>query len=178
MGIETLKGVNIIDIKAGGYHNVAMSEEFEFFIWGANNKYACLTGNTTNLKIPTKFDVNACAEISNEIVLAIWPGYHSSRVIVSRTKTKPVLGVSVKSTIESKQSDNDEKAKKDPVVKKKKITDPVELKKIAKENYIKEMLKRKQNKEWSEWFVHLKKNVRINRCKFMQWHGRKIKMKS
>merc|ERR1711933_244423 len=54
--IETLKDIKIIDIKSGAYHNVAMTDEFEFYVWGANQKYACLTGNTTNLKVPTLFD--------------------------------------------------------------------------------------------------------------------------
>merc|ERR1712048_793509 len=128
---------------------------------GANNKYACMDGKTANIKIPTKFDVNTCAELNDEVIIAMWPGYHSTRVICSRSKTKPVLGVSIKSSLDSIQNGKigtDKKSKDDKKEKTKtKITDPVQAKKIARENYTKVMLRRKKNKEWSEWFVHLQK---------------------
>merc|ERR1712129_533495 len=95
-----LKDFNIIDLKAGGYHNVAMTDEFEFYIWGANNKYACMDGKTANVKTPMKFDVNEWAELDDEVIIAIWPGYHSSRVICSKTKSKPMLGVKIKTTMD------------------------------------------------------------------------------
>ena len=66
--------------------NVAMTETFEFYIWGANNKFACMTGNNTNLTIPTKFNPKTISQLSDQIILTIWPGYHSSRIICSRSK--------------------------------------------------------------------------------------------
>merc|ERR1712130_819557 len=84
--IEALKDLTIVDIKVGGYHNIAMTEEFSFYVWGANNKYGCMNGNNSNITVPTKFDPKSTPEIANEIVVAIWPGYHASRVIVSRNQ--------------------------------------------------------------------------------------------
>ena len=175
--IDALKEFEIVDVKAGGYHNVAMTEDFEFFIWGANTKYACLNGNTNNLHYPTKFDPKANAEISSEVVLTIWPGYHATRVIVSRDQTKPVLGMSTtlsttaptavkpqssrttgdptsddsKSTKNGDDTNKNKKKLSKPI----KPTDPEELKKLAMTNYAEEMLLRKVNREYFEWFLHL-----------------------
>ena len=65
-----------------------------------------------------------------------------------KIKEKPELGVKIKGPLKSLQREindkNDNDKDKDKDKDKKKITDPEELKKIASENYKKEMLKKRK----------------------------------
>ena len=79
--IDALKNIVIVDIKAGTYHNVAMSKDFQFYVWGTNGSYQCLSGNTSNVPVPTKFDSNNNPQLSGDTVLSIWPGKDATHVI-------------------------------------------------------------------------------------------------
>ena len=88
--VETLKNVDILDIKAGGAHNVAMSKDYDFYIWGANRYYQCMTGNTDNVLVPLKFDPKSNQQLSNALILSILPGSFITSIIASQCPRRKV----------------------------------------------------------------------------------------
>eukprot|EP00486_Rosalina_sp_Unknown_P012104 CAMPEP_0201589264 /NCGR_PEP_ID=MMETSP0190_2-20130828/164720_1 /ASSEMBLY_ACC=CAM_ASM_000263 /TAXON_ID=37353 /ORGANISM="Rosalina sp." /LENGTH=112 /DNA_ID=CAMNT_0048043077 /DNA_START=239 /DNA_END=574 /DNA_ORIENTATION=+ len=73
---EYLKDENIIDIKAGYYHNVVKTDNNEFYLWGNNEDYECLVFDFEDdedeeyVKIPTQFT------FENKEIIAIYPGFY------------------------------------------------------------------------------------------------------
>ena len=86
-----MKDIKIIDIKCGGFHNVACSEDNEYYLWGSNDYNQCLVydkdkNNDTNknenecIKIPTKYDPKKDLNDKYEIV-NIYPGHTETRIV-------------------------------------------------------------------------------------------------
>ena len=83
--IPALKNVDIVDIKAGISHNVAMSKDFQFYFWGTNSSHQCITGDTSNVSVPIKFDAQNNLQLSGGTVLSIWPGSNTTHIIALST---------------------------------------------------------------------------------------------
>lgn len=89
-----LKDIKIIDVKCGGFHNVACSQDNEYYLWGSNDYRQCLIYNKTDnekeerdesdnqcIKIPTKYDPKSDLDDKYEIV-NIYPG-HTETIVVT-----------------------------------------------------------------------------------------------
>ena len=82
--IDTLKYIDIVDIQAGSHHNVALSNDHTFYVWGHGAFGECLTGAKDHVKIPTQFHPQTDQPLSTAIVLSIQPGWCATNVIVMR----------------------------------------------------------------------------------------------
>ena len=82
--IEALKYINIVDIQAGRFHNVAMSKDHKFYIWGNGSYFACMTGGRDNVTIPTQLKPPTNQLLSSAVVLSVHASYYATNVIVMR----------------------------------------------------------------------------------------------
>ena len=112
--VETLKHIHIVDINAYHYHNVAMSKDSQFFLWGHNGYGQCLTGTKNHVQVPTIFDPKKSS--LSGVVLSIHLGYYKTDVITLRNPMKKIQDLrtenaEIQRMLKQMQLDGDAKTK-------------------------------------------------------------------
>lgn len=81
---ETLRNEMIVNIKCAYYHNVALTKNDEYYLWGNNGYKQCLIYDekTKYVKYPTKYEHTKDFDPKRYKIVAIYPGFHETRIVV------------------------------------------------------------------------------------------------
>lgn len=81
---DTLKDEEIVSVKCAYYHNVALSKDGDYYLWGNNGYKECLVydKDTNYVKYPTKYEWTKDFDCNKYGIVEIYPGWHETRIIV------------------------------------------------------------------------------------------------
>ena len=83
--------LDIVDIKAGHYHNVLKTVDNKYYLFGWNQYNQCLVINDriNNVFKPTLFDDTMFVSLNMKII-QIYPGYKETRIVVDQYHTQSI----------------------------------------------------------------------------------------